>query len=284
VHHFNASNFLTLCQVLLSLVFLFLLKTMEIISYPDFQTKTAYKLLLLGASFTSMVVTGLAAMIFVSIPMLTALRRLTTLIVIAVQFFMTGKRVSNEEFLAVLVMVLGAMVASVGDLTFHLWGYFLVFMNCCTTAWYLVTISKSQQDTQLNSFGLMFYNNLFSIPILLVTTPLFELHILVNYDHWKSTQFLIALFISCTLAFVLNYLIFLCSIVNSPLTTSITGQLKAIVSTILGLFMFGDVIVTPILVVGLTVSTLAGVWYGSIKYQQQVARLYQIANPVVTQP
>ncbi len=72
-------------------------------------------------------------------------------------------------------------------------------------------------------------------------------------------------------AFLLNYLIFLCSIVNSPLTTSITGQIKNILATVMGFFLFGGMPMTIAAALGLSTSTLASIWYGQIKYEQSVA-------------
>jgi len=65
---------------------------------------------------------------------------------------------------------------------------------------------------------------------------------------------------------------FLCSTINSPLTTSITGQLKGILQTIFGLFAFNGVDLTPALNVGLITSTVGGVWYGALKYNEQVSK------------
>jgi len=272
IYDFEASNFLTLGQTVLSLIFLISLKQYKIIAYNDFSVETARKLAVLGIAFTGMVVTGLAALKYVNVPMYSALRRLTTFIVIIVQFVLIKKTVSREEFLSVVAMVIGALIASIGDLSFDLWGYFLVGLNCVVTAWYLVLINKKQQETQLDSFGLMFYNNIFSIPILAVSVITLEWEPLVNFQLWYSFGFQITFFMSCALAFLLNYFVFLCSIVNSPLATSITGQLKSIVSTLLGLVMFGGVILTPSLSLGLAISTFGGLWYGKVKYDEQMAR------------
>jgi len=272
IYKFNASNFLTLGQTVLSILFLITMKRFKFITYNDFSVETARKLVGLGVAFTGMVVTGLAALKYVNVPMYSALRRLTTFIVIIVQFILIKKTVSREEFLSVVAMVLGALIASIGDLSFDLWGYFLVGLNCVVTAWYLVLISKKQQETQLESFGLMFYNNIFSIPILIVSVALTEWEILLNFNMWYSLGFQVVFFMSCALAFLLNYFVFLCSIVNSPLATSITGQLKSIVSTLLGLVMFGGVVLTTSLSLGLAISTFGGLWYGKVKYDEQMAR------------
>jgi len=283
VYNFGASNFLTLGQTVLSILFLIGMKHYKFISYNDFSVETARKLVVLGAAFTAMVVTGLAALKYVNVPMYSALRRLTTFLVIIAQFVMINKRVSREEFLSVVAMVVGAMIASIGDLSFDLWGYFLVGLNCVVTAWYLVLISKKQQETQLDSFGLMFYNNIFSIPILSVSVVLIEWDMLKSFDQWYSIGFQLVFFMSCALAFLLNYFVFLCSIVNSPLATSITGQLKAIISTLLGLVMFGGVVLTPSLSFGLAISTFGGLWYGKVKYEEQMSRQKTPPSPKAVQ-
>ena len=72
-------------------------------------------------------------------------------------------------------------------------------------------------------------------------------------------------------AFLLNWFIFLCSTINSPLTTSVTGQIKSIVTTVLGLFMFGDVELTTLLTIGLILSSVASIWYAKIKHDQKLA-------------
>src|SRR5689334_19231741 len=90
---------------------------------------------------------------------------------------------------------------------------------------------------------------------------------------------------SSTLAFFLNISIFLCSIVNSPLTTSVVGkktvlyegnrcaagQMKGILSTLLGLFLVERVELTGVLAAGLSMSTIGSLWYGIVKYNEQTA-------------
>jgi hypothetical protein len=48
------------------------------------------------------------------------------------------------------------------------------------------------------------------------------------------------------------------------------GQLKAILQTVIGLFTFGGVAMNFAFGMGLTISTFAGIWYGQIKYEQQL--------------
>lgn len=73
--------------------------------------------------------------------------------------FVLHKSYPADEAWSVHVMIFGAMIAGAGDLTFHLLGYVLTALNCLVTALYLVYIPKKREETGLNGFGLMFYNN-----------------------------------------------------------------------------------------------------------------------------
>lgn len=218
-----------------------------------------------------MVITGLWSLGYVNVPIYNTLRRMTTLIVIVAEFVSFKKLVPLDEGLSVVLMVAGAFVAGYGDLTFNFVGYSLTILNCLVTAGYLVSIKLTKQKTGCGEFEMMFYNNIESIPIVLVIVLLFEAKDVVHYEHLFNFGFILCFLMSSVLAFLLNWFIFLCSTVNSPLTTSVTGQIKAIVSTIIGLFIFGDVIITGLLIAGLLVSTAGSLYYGYIKYNQQMA-------------
>jgi solute carrier family 35 protein len=118
---------------------------------------------------------------------------------------------------------------------------------------------------------MMFYNNMMSIPLIVVLVFFLELNSVLHYPRLFELGFIICFAMSAVQAFLLNYFIFLCSTVNSPLTTSITGQIKAVASSVIGLFLFGDVTITLLLLLGLLISTIGSVYYGVIKYQQQIA-------------
>lgn len=60
---------------------------------------------------------------------------------------------------------------------------------------------------------------------------------------------------------MLNYSMFKCTLVNSPLTTSVTGQSKNIIVAFVGLFALGDVIFDPINVLGHCICSVGAVMY-----------------------
>jgi hypothetical protein len=69
-------------------------------------------------------------------------------------------------------------------------------------------------------------------PRLLLGTD--ELSTVFNYEHVLDPAFLFCLLLSASQAFVLNMCIFRCTSINSPLATSVTGQIKDIATTSLG--------------------------------------------------
>ncbi|GAM27583.1 hypothetical protein SAMD00019534_107590 [Acytostelium subglobosum LB1] len=275
VYGFDYSNALTLGQMVFSLFFLTVMKQLKLITYPDISKDLIKKLASLSVLFILMVVSGLAALAKTNVPLFSALRRLSTLIVILGERILLEKVTPANEIQSVVLMVLGALIAGWGDVTFDFVGSLYILFNCFVTAGYLIYIAKKSKETGLNTFGLMFYCNIISIPATIVLTVLTEGEGIMSYGGYGNLGFQVCFLMSSVQAFLLNYFIFLCSTYNSPLTTSITGQIKSILQTILGLFMFGDVVLSAILIYGLVISTLASFWYTFIKYSQQLARASQ---------
>ena len=72
---------------------------------------------------------------------------------------------------------------------------------------------------------------------------------------------------SVSQAFLLNVCIFYCTTTNSPLATTVTGQLKDLLMTGLGMFLFGDVIFNSVNITGLGIGLGGGVWYSYVGYR-----------------
>ena len=120
-----------------------------------------------------------------------ALRRATTLIVLIGEYFILGKVVASDETWSVVLMVGGALIAGAGDLSWSFMGYLLIGLNCVVTAGYLVYIKRTSQDTRLDSLTLMLYNNLLSIPVVLVVVFMTEWDSIINYPLWWDPGFLV---------------------------------------------------------------------------------------------
>ncbi|KAF5461553.1 hypothetical protein F2P56_017639 [Juglans regia] len=96
----------------------------------------------------------------------------------------------------------------------------------------------------------------------------------------NSLYFLAILILSLVMGIALNFTMFLCTIVNSALTTTIVGVLKGVGSTTLGFVLLGGVQVHALNVTGLVINTAGGVWYSYAKYQQKKNKTLNVVSDV----
>ncbi|KAH3732110.1 UDP-galactose/UDP-glucose transporter 7 [Pelomyxa schiedti] len=270
---FHWSNTLALFQMLFAIVLLYMMRWMGYIEFSGLSLSRAKLMAPFAVFFCGMVLSGLSALKFVNIPAYTTLKRMTTLFVIAGEFLVMRKAVPTNEVISVVLMALGALIVGFGDWIFNAWGYFLTLLSCAMTAGYLLRIGAVKEKVKVSEFEVMLYNNLLSLPLVIVLVILLDSDGVLRFPYLFNFGFLVFFFGSAIQAFFLNYFMFLCSSINSPLTTSVTGQIKAVLGSFLGLIILQqDVTVTALLMMGLFISSAGSVYYGYVKYQQQLAK------------
>ena len=75
---------------------------------------------------------------------------------------------SYGKKLSVVVMILGSIVAAANDLTFNAQGYVNVTVNNLFTAANNITVKKKLKAKELGKLGILFYNAMFSLIILVL--------------------------------------------------------------------------------------------------------------------
>lgn len=68
---------------------------------------------------------------------------------------------------------------------------------------------------------------------------------------------------SCLLGLSINHSTFVCTRYNDPLTTSVAGNLKNVLMTVIGALAFRDFVFQPWNAVGLGISMAGAVWYAT---------------------
>eukprot|EP00124_Ichthyophonus_hoferi_P003998 Ihof_evm3s393 gene=Ihof_evmTU3s393 len=221
-YKFPSFLFLAISQFVSSIIALAIGNHFKIISFPPLSMEIFWKVFPLPFLFMLNTLTGLGGTKLISIPMFTVLRRFSILFTMILEGYYLGYQSSPKVKLSVFMMLLGAIVAAYDDLVFDMAGYTYIMVNNIATALNGVVMKKKLDSKDLGTFGLMYYNSLFSLPILIVYFMFQgEWEGVRNFDQWFNFGFLTCFLCASMMGFVLNFSIFHCTKVNSALTTTV---------------------------------------------------------------
>mmetsp|Transcript_9728 Transcript_9728/g.59069 ORF Transcript_9728/g.59069 Transcript_9728/m.59069 type:complete len:284 (+) Transcript_9728:196-1047(+) len=267
VWKFDYPLVLVVLQLMLSTLVMYL------VAKPKLELRIAKSVLPLSIVNLFSISAGFMGTQGLNIPMFVALRRFTILFTVIVEYLMFRKRQSVPTLSAVAIMISGALIASVTDLTFSAPGYAAVFINDLLQAAYLVIVKYVKDVDHLGTNGLLFYNSGISVlPLVLFCWVRGDFHEAMAYPYWGSLAFLTSLFSSTCLGLAVGHAMFLCTRVNEPLTTTVTGSIKNLLATVLGAVAFGDYIFNTANAAGLAVSAVGSLWYVVCKTQEASPR------------
>ncbi|CAM6128595.1 unnamed protein product [Calypogeia fissa] len=270
------SNTLLTLQMLASIAIIYSGKYMGLLTVQPLNLKSAKNLLPVVFFYNANVGFALAGLQALNIPVFNALKRLTPVLVVGAKYLIGDAIPSRHVLFSVLLIVAGCIVASFGDLSFDLVGYTLALTSCVLQTTYLLLVEKSGSEKGYNSHELLLYNATLSLPVLstliLGTGEAAAALSSFRTNMASSTTFLPLLVFSLFMGSLLNYTLFLCTLMNSALTTTVVGAMKALLSSILGFFLLGGVKVTPLVVAGIAMNTMGGIWYAFAKYKQKQRR------------
>lgn len=274
VYHFNYPSFVTLVQIVVSIVYMYALRSFNFLEFENVSWAKAKRIAPLAIFWWLYVVSGVTALRYLNVPMNSVLRRSTVILVVIGEWRLFSKRPTGRSLVALALMLGGATVAGLSDLTFSLPGYLWVSVCIFGTAAYLLLIRLLKDSTGMSQGSLLFYNNVLALPLMAAFLVLGtnELEGVLAFPRLLEPQFVAFLLLSCSQAFLLNLCIFRCTLVNSPLATNVTGQIKDIATTALGMVLFSDVIYTAANVAGILVGLVGSIGYSIVGYlDSQVA-------------
>lgn len=200
------------------------------------------------------VLVGFEALRRVDVPMFLVLRRLTTPTVMLVEWLWTGSVAPRSIRACIALSMFGSLIAGSGDLGYDSMGYGLTFLNNACTASYLLLL----QQISLPPLELMYYNGAMSLPALLVLA-------LATVDMDDLIGSLSVWFVlSSIMGVVYVTVLTKCTKEHSALATSVTGNVKDGVTTVLGFLLFA-VPIRSLNVLGVMVSLVAGMCYTWLK-------------------
>eukprot|EP00177_Eucheuma_denticulatum_P002101 GFKZ01003751.1.p1 GENE.GFKZ01003751.1~~GFKZ01003751.1.p1 ORF type:complete len:407 (+),score=46.37 GFKZ01003751.1:159-1223(+) len=242
-YSFRTTNVLLIFQMLFTTFLLRLLRDVfRVIDFIDFDYTRAKQVAPVSLFYSLNAAVALVALRELSVPSYTLIKRLAPLLTITLEAILLHKFASRSVILALLVMSFGTVMAANADSTSSTFAWLLGFASCAFQALYLTFVKRSGIDTGMNSFGILYYHSILSLPFLAaIALAVGELRQALIYDQWTSPSFLIVFIMSMFMGLVLNYALFLCTELTSPTSTVVSGQVKAMGQTAIGMFTFGGV-------------------------------------------
>lgn len=187
------------------------------------------------------------------------------------------ENVSQLVVLSLLVMLLGAVMASYSDVGSSndkkgssLVGYFWMLMNCTCTAAYVLYMryATTFSNLKISKFGMAFYNNLISIalivPVMILSGELFAFQ---QSELTGNVNFLMLLFLSGVAGVGLNLSSFWCVSVTSATTYATVGALNKLPTTFIGVLLLGEVL-KPATAMYVVFGMTGGMLYGYAKFKE----------------
>lgn len=132
---------------------------------------------------------------------------------------MKKQKLNYKIGLCVFAITIGAVITSIGDLTFHMESYFIGSLSVIFQSLYLLTIQRSSE--QKNSAEVLYINSFLSLPMVLILLLFFsnELAAVQAYDGYHTFSFWLYFLASTLGGGLLNGATFWCTMKNSALTT-----------------------------------------------------------------
>jgi len=248
------------------------LKVASILGHVDLlpiSLKGIKSILPLSTCYLLNILTGLSATQNLSLPMMVLLRRASILMTMLLEKWMLNSQPSKTVQLSVGLMLGGALVAALGDLSFNLIGYIVIFFNDLFTALNGVILKRTSEEYKKSKMTVLYLNSLLSaigVSIVMIFVP-GEVERVLNFNLWSNSSFVTYLLFASLMGSVLNLAIFLCTSTNSALTTTVVGCLKNVLTSYMGMFVGGDYIFSWLNFLGINISIAGSLIYARATFR-----------------
>ncbi|ORX49386.1 UDP-galactose transporter [Hesseltinella vesiculosa] len=253
----------------------FLLLTIQ---FREFDKEEARKWMPIAAALVAMIYTGSKSLQYLPIAIYTVFKNLTIILIAYGEVLWFGSIVTEKMLLAFGLMVLSSIIAGWADISSALQdlmgldstliGYFWMATNCLSSAAFVLYMRKRIKLTNFKDFDTVYYNNLLSIPLLIIPSFIFEdwssENLAKTFPEEIRSQMIYAMVFSGVSAFVMSYASAWCVRTTSSTTYSMVGALNKLPIAASGILFFGDP-ATFANVTAIIVGFIAGLVYSYAK-------------------
>ncbi|CEG63886.1 Putative GDP-mannose transporter [Rhizopus microsporus] len=255
---FNMVFLLLTVQSIVTILFLQAFKFLNLIKYREYNHEEAKKWYPIVVFLVAMIYTGSKALQYLPIPVYTIFKNLTIILIAYGEVLWFGGSVSSLMMLSFALMTLSSVIAGWNDVfnaldsvlnvtlaeTKIIVGYFWMAVNCLSSAAFVLYMRKRIKLTNFKDFDTVYYNNLLSIPLLLLPSLLLENwsieNLEFNFPPEERQARIWAMIFSGVSAFGMSYASAWCVRTTSSTTYSMVGSLNKLPIAISGIVFFGD--------------------------------------------
>jgi solute carrier family 35 len=264
---FRCTNILLLMQMFFTIALLRIARIAGVVTFERFERVKAMQVAPVSLFYSLNAAVALLALRELSVPSYTLIKRLSPLFTLALEYILLRKRTTPSIALSLVVMTSGTIMAANADTASALSSWILGLVSCIFQALYLTFVKRSGITTGMSSVSILYYHSILSLPFIsMIILGVGELHVAFAYDRWASPSFLFFLALSLAMGLLLNYALFLCTELTSPTSTVVSGQVKAMAQTAIGMFTFGGVDANFRYLLGTVLNIGGGAGYAYSKY------------------
>ncbi|XP_064078185.1 uncharacterized protein LOC135195711 isoform X1 [Macrobrachium nipponense] len=278
-YEFPFPFFIMACQMMITVMFLEVLASSGKISLPPYTWKAARMFLAPSLGYAFHATLSLMALQGMNIPMYGAVKRCTPLVNLILSVVILHRPMPSLMLVSsILIITTGCFVAVLGDLTFDAFAYTMGGFSVLAQGLYLTLVQQCAENklSTLEILQLNSYNTL--APFIIVSVLMGEPQNIVQSRYVMDVGFQLTFWTLICLGAVLNYSLFLCTALNSALTTSLVSVAKSVIQTLVGFFVFGGVKYHPLNITGIVMNTTGGVLYTYTKYKEGKKKSFQDEN------
>jgi len=226
-----------------------------------------YKVFPLSVLFCSNIVLGNVSLRWVPVSFMQTVKSSVPAFTVFLQVIFFRKAFSRSIFLSLIPIVGGVVVASYTEVNFNQLGFWSALIASVITA-LMAIVSGVLLTQQLNAINLLYYMAPFSAVMLLPLAYWSEwAEISTEWEYFGQIPPVFVLILSGVIAFLLNIFTFLVIKSTSPLTYTVAGNFKVVLSITVSVAVFQNEI-SKFNALGCAVAVLGVMWYNHIKFQE----------------
>lgn len=246
-------------------------KQKEIQMRDDFEKTVMLRIMTLSLLFSLNIIFGNSSLRYCSVAFVQIVRAIIPMITMILSVMFLHSTFSKWHYISCFVVCIGVALSCFGEINLTSFGLFITVFGCVLSSAKSISIKLSLTGSyELSSFDLLQRMT----PI--ASIEMFSLIILTGENknminsktYISSLTAILGCLLSGVIAFFLNLTNFLATFHTSPLTVTIVGCVKQVITIILSVIIF-DKSITRTNVFGIIVTTCGSLWYGLLKLKKK---------------